>query len=177
MYLFLTFRATDIEGGVSYEYKLLWVLLSSNLIAIVLQSLAAKLGLVTGKDLAQQCRNYYPVWVSWILWVLAEIAILATDLAEVIGTAIGLKILFKLPMIWGVLITVGDTLLLLVFEYLGNRIIEIIIFLLMSVITGCFVFEMFAVKPDPLGIIKGFIPSLPSGSLSTAVGILGATIM
>jgi manganese transport protein len=162
---------------VQFEYKLLWILLVSNLMAIVLQTLAARLGLVTGKDLAHQCRNYYPKWISYILWILAELAIIATDLAEVMGTAIALKILFKLPMIWGVLITVADTMLLLVFEYLGSRIIEGAIFILMSIITGCFVFEMFAVKPSFVGILSGFIPSLPSGSLSIAVGILGATIM
>jgi manganese transport protein len=169
--------ATDIAGGSLFEYKMLWVLLLSNVIAIVLQSLAAKLGLATGKDLSQQCTNYYPRWISVQLWILAELAIAATDLAEVLGTAIGLNLLFGLPLLWGVILTAADTLLFLVFQQLGHRFMEFVIFLLMAIISVCFIIEMFYSKPSIIGIIDGFIPRLPPGSLPIATGILGATIM
>eukprot|EP01080_Neovahlkampfia_damariscottae_P004294 gene4294-7650_t len=182
--------ATDIEGGSVYEYKLIWVLFFSNTIAILLQTLSGiffiilniqkqgLLGLVTGKDLAQQCRNFYPSYFTWILWALAEFAIAATDMAEVLGTAIGLKILFGLPLVWGAIITVLDTLALLVIQNFGHRFIEILVVFLMTAISGCFLFEMIVTKPSFVGIMKGLvIPQLPPGSLTIATGILGATIM
>jgi len=169
---------SDISGGTYYGYKLLWVLVLSNALAIVLQTLSARLGLVTGMDLAQSCRVYYHPVVRYILWILAEVAIIATDLAEVLGTAIGLKILFGLPMIWGVLLTGLDTLAFLVLEKLGYRFMEFFVLGLMAIISGCFVLEMVFSSP-PIGeVIKGsLIPSLPPGSLSVATAILGATIM
>mmetsp|Transcript_11286 Transcript_11286/g.16683 ORF Transcript_11286/g.16683 Transcript_11286/m.16683 type:complete len:566 (+) Transcript_11286:4390-6087(+) len=169
---------TDIQGGYIYEYKLLWVLVLSNVLAIVLQTLCARLGLVTGYDLAQQCRRYYHPTVSFVLWVLAEVAIIATDLAEVLGTAIGLKLLFNIPMVWGVIITGADTLVFLVFELLGHRFMEIFVLLLMGIISGCFIVEMIYSKPDFGKLLLGsIIPQLPPGSLPIATGILGATIM
>lgn len=169
--------ATDIEGGSRFGYSLIWVLIMSNMIAIVLQTLAARLGLVTGKDLSQQCSNYYPRYISFVLWILAELAIASTDLAEVLGTAIGLNLLFGLPLIWGVLLTALDTLLFLLLQQFGHRIIEAFIFLLMSIISICFVIEMFIAKPVAKDLIKGLVPSLPPGSIAVATGILGATIM
>lgn len=169
--------ATDIQGGSTYGYSLIWVLIVSNMLAIVLQTLAARLGLVTGKSLAQQCANFYPKPVVYILWALAELAIAATDLAEVLGTAIGLNLCFGIPLLWGCCITAFDTLLLLVFQRFGHRFMEMIIFMLMSSICICFIIEVFIAKPDPIGIAMGIIPTLPAGSLATATGILGATIM
>lgn len=169
---------SDISGGTYYGYKLLWVLVLSNFLAIILQTLSARLGLVTGLDLAQACRMYYHPGVSFTLWILAEVAIIATDLAEVLGTAIGLKVLFGLPMIWGVLITGLDTLAFLVLEKFGHRFMEIVVFGLMAIISGCFVLEMIFSKPDIVEVISGsLVPRLPPGSLQVATAILGATIM
>jgi len=169
--------ATDIEGGSRFGYALIWVLVMSNLIAIVLQTLSARLGLVTGKDLSQQCSNYFPFSVSCVLWFLAELAIAATDLAEVLGTAIGLNLLFGLPMIWGVVFTAFDTFIFLALQQFGHRVMESFILFLMSIICICFIVEVFIAKPVAKDVVKGLWPSLPPGSLSVATGILGATIM
>jgi manganese transport protein len=170
--------ATDIAGGSRFGYTLIWILLLSNWVAILLQSLAARLGIVKGLDLAQASRQQYPSWVNFSLYVLAEIAIAATDLAEIIGMAIGLNLLFDLPMLYGVLITVLDTFLLLFLINKGIRKIELFIISLVSIIGLSFFAEMLIVKPDLPGIMKGFIPSSLTGeSLYIAIGIIGATVM
>ena len=170
--------ATDIAGGSLYGYKLIWVLAMSNLIAILLQSLSARLGIVTGRDLAQASRESYPPFVNFILYLLAELAIAACDLAEVIGMAIGIKLLFGLPLIWGVSITVLDTFLLLFLLNFGVRKMEAFIIALVALIGCCFGVEMFFAHPDGAEIVKGIIPSLPDAqALAIATGIIGATVM
>lgn len=169
--------ATDIEGGSRFGYTLIWVLLMSNLMAVLLQTLSARMGIVSGKDLAQACRESYPRPVALALWVLAEIAIAACDLAEVIGTAIGLNLLFGIPLIWGVLITGADSLLLLSLQNLGVRMFEAFILTLVITIGGCFIFELLLSKPDMGLIASGFIPHLQPGALLVVTGIIGATVM
>ncbi|MCE2741714.1 MAG: Nramp family divalent metal transporter [Sphingobacteriales bacterium] len=170
--------ATDIAGGSRFGYTLIWVLLMSNWVAILLQSLAAKLGIVKGWDLAQASRQQYPAWINVPLYILAEIAIAATDLAEIIGMAIGLNLLFDLPLMYGVLITVLDTFLLLFLINKGIRKIELFIFSLVSIIGLSFLMEMFIVEPEVNKLVDGFIPSALSGeALYIAIGIIGATIM
>ncbi len=169
--------ATDMEGGARFGYQLIWVLLMSNLMAVLLQTLSARLGIVTGLDLAQACRKTYPREVGIILWVLAEIAIAACDLAEVLGTAIGLNLLFGFPLLLGVVITAFDSLLLLAIQRLGVRKMEAFIVGLISIIGVCFVVEIFLAKPDWGGVIHGFVPQLNRESLFVAIGIIGATIM
>lgn len=170
--------ATDIAGGSRFGYQLIWVLLLSNWVALLLQSLAARLGIVKGWDLAQASRQQYPGWVNISLYGLAEIAIAATDLAEIIGMAIGLNLLFKLPLLYGVLITVLDTFLLLFLINKGIRKIELFIISLVSIIGLSFLCEMFIVQPEFSGLVKGFIPGSLSGeALYIAIGIIGATVM
>ncbi|GIU76382.1 MAG: divalent metal cation transporter MntH [Bryobacteraceae bacterium] len=169
--------ATDIEGGSRFGYRLLWVLVVSNLMAILLQTLSARLGIVTGRDLAQACREAYPRPVSWALWVLAEIAIAACDLAELLGAAIGLNLLFGLPLILGVALTALDTLLILWFGRLGIRLLESIILGFITVIAGCFVIEIFLARPAWAEVAAGLLPRLDAGSLYVAVAMLGATVM
>ncbi len=170
--------ATDIAGGSQFGYKLLWVLLMSNLMALLLQSLSAKLGLVRGLDLAQASRQAYPKTVNFFNWFLAEIAIAACDLAEVIGMAIGLQLLFGLPLLAGVTISVADTLLLLVLQRYGMRKMEAFIIVLIATIGFAFVAELIFAKPDGLELMKGFIPSMPNNTaLYIAIGIIGATVM
>lgn len=169
--------ATDLEGGSRFGYQLIWVLLMSNVMAVVLQTLCARLGIVTQRDLAQACREFYPRPISSALWVLCEIAIAACDLAEVLGTAIGLNLLFGIPMAYGVIITAADVLLLLYFQQLGIRKVEAFIMSLITVIGVCFLIEVFLAKPEWHLVAQGFIPSLPDGSLYIAIGILGATVM
>jgi len=170
--------ATDIAGGSQFGYKLIWVLLMSNLMALLLQSLSARLGLVRQLDLAQASRTSYHPIVNFALWLLAEIAIAATDLAEVLGMAIGLNLLFGLPLIWGVTITILDTLLLLILQSYGMRKIEAFIVALVATIGVSFLLEMIWAKPDMGELAKGFIPSLPSdAALYIAIGIIGATVM
>lgn len=170
--------ATDIAGGSQFGYKLLWVLLMSNLMALLLQTLSAKLGLVRGLDLAQASRaTYHPV-VNFFNWFLAEIAIAACDLAEVIGMAIGLQLLFDIPLLAGVGITVGDTLLLLVLQKYGIRKMEAFILVLIATIGFAFIAELIFAKPDGVELIKGFVPSIPNNeALYIAIGIIGATVM
>src|SRR6188472_526159 len=154
--------ATDIAGGAKFGYALIWVLLMSNLMALLLQSLSARLGLVRQLDLAQASRSAYSRPVNFFLWILAEIAIAACDLAEVLGMAIGLQLLFGLPLIWGVSLTVLDTLLLLVLQSYGMRKIEAFIIALVAIIGGAFLIEMVLAKPEMTELVKGFVPSIPN---------------
>ncbi len=169
--------ATDLEGGARFGYKLLWVLVMSNAMAVLLQTLSARLGIVRGRDLAQACRETYPRAVSLALWVLCEIAVAACDLAEVIGAAIGLNLLFHIPLLAGVLITSADTLLLLWFQGFGIRTIEAVVLSLIAVIAGCFCIEIFWAKPAVSELVTGLVPRLDGSSLYVAIGILGATVM
>ena len=173
--------ATDLAGGARYGYTLLSVVLISNLFAMLLQHLAAKLGIVTGRDLAQACRDHYSRPVSLALWVLCEIAIAACDLAEVIGSAIALNLLFGLPLAWGVVLTTLDVLVVLYFQNKGFRIIESIVAGLIVLIFGCFLYEILASHPDWLALSKGLVPRLEIVTnpqmLYVAIGILGATVM
>ncbi len=173
--------ATDLAGGARFGYTLLSVILVSNLMAILLQGLAAKLGIVTGRDLAQACRDHYSRPVSLGLWVLCEIAIAACDLAEVIGSAIALNLLFVIPLPWGIAITSLDVLVILYLQNRGFRLLEALVIVLIATIAGCFLFEILISKPDAMGVLKGFVPS-PSiladpNKLYIAIGILGATVM
>jgi manganese transport protein len=169
--------ATDLEGGARFGYQLLWVLVMSNLMAILLQTLSARLGIVAGRDLAQACREAYPRPVSHALWVLCEIAIAACDLAEVLGAAIGLNLLFGIPLLPGVILTAADTLLVLWFTRYGIRVIEAIILTLVATIGGCFLLEMILARPVLSEVATGLIPRLNDESLYVAIGILGATVM
>ena len=170
--------ATDIAGGSRYNYTLIWVLLMSNLMAILLQSLSARLGIVSRRDLAQVCHEEYPPIVNIPLYILAEIAITATDLAEVIGSAIALKLLFGLPLIYGVLLTALDTLLLLLLSHVGIRKLEGVVVALVGTIGVAFLIEIILGQPDWGGIVRGFVPSLPDATaLYISIGILGATVM
>src|SRR6266496_240641 len=144
--------ATDLEGGARFGYQLLWVLVMSNAMAILLQTLSARLGIVSGRDLAQACRETYSRPVNVSLWALCEVAIAACDLAEVLGAAIGLNLLFHIPLLAGVLITAADTLLLLWFQSFGIRTIEAVILTLIAVMAACFVIELFLAKPGISGM-------------------------
>ena len=169
--------ATDLEGGARFGFVLVWVLLMSNLMALLLQTLSARLGIVTGRDLAQACRDHYSKPVSIALWILCEIAIIACDLAEVLGTAIAINLLFGIPLIWGVFITALDVLVLLALQRLGMRKLEAVILTLIFLIGFCFIIEIFLANPEWHNVIGGLIPNLPSGSLVIAIGIIGATVM
>jgi manganese transport protein len=170
--------ATDIAGGSRYNYALIWVLLMSNLMAILLQSLAARLGIVSHRDLAQVCHEEYPPIVNIPLYILAEIAITATDLAEVLGSAIALQLLFGLPLIYGVMLTALDTLLLLLLSHIGIRKLESVVVALVGTIGVAFLIEIILGQPDWGGLVRGFVPSLPDATaLYISIGILGATVM
>lgn len=171
--------ATDLAGGSQFGYSLLWVLLMSNLMALLLQSLSTRLGIVRGRDLAQANHENFPRWANMLLYVLAEIAIAATDLAEVLGMAIGINLLTGLPLTWGVGITVLDTFILLFLQRLGIRKMEAFIIALVAVVGISFLIEIILANPDqPAAIAKGFIPSLPNNqALYIAIGIIGATVM
>jgi len=170
--------ATDLAGGSRFGYSLLWVLLMSNLIALLLQSLSARLGVVAQRDLAQASRELYHPAVNIFQYVMAEIAIAACDLAEVVGMAIGLQLLFGLPLVWGVAISVLDTFLLLLLLQWGIRKMEAFILALILIIGGAFLVQMILAKPEAAGIVSGFIPSIPnSEALFIAIGIIGATVM
>src|ERR1700750_1070171 len=151
--------ATDIAGGSAIGYKLIWVLFASNLIALLLQSLSARLGIVRGLDLAQASKNAYPRFANFCLYILAQIAIIACDLAEIIGMAIGLQLLFHLPLIWGVSLTITDTVLMLFLMNKGMRTLEAFIMSMIFIIGVSLLVEMFIVGPDVVGIAKGFIPT------------------
>lgn len=170
--------ATDIAGGSQFGYALLWVLLMSNMMALLLQSLSARLGIVTQRDLAQASRETYPKFINYILYFLAEIAIAACDLAEVLGMAIGLNLLFGIPLLQGVMITVLDTFLLLFLINKGMRKMEAFIIALVAIIGFSFIFEMVFAQPELGSVLKGLIPSMPSEeALYIAIGIIGATVM
>ena len=190
--------ATDLAGGAKFGYQLVWVLVMSNLMAVLLQTLAARLGVVTGRDLAQACRDFYPRFMVWPLWILCEIAIVACDLAEVLGAAIGLQLLFGLPLLFGVIITALDVLLLLALSNFGVRRMEAFIIMLVVTIGGCFAVQMLLSRPDIGAILHAVLPRGADGQLSllarapeggfsvlglhgqslfVAMGILGATVM
>jgi manganese transport protein len=169
--------ATDLEGGARFGYQLIWVLLMSNLMAVLLQTLSARMGIAAGRDLAQACRESYPRPVAFALWILCEIAIAACDLAEVLGTAIGLNLLLKVPLLYGVIITGFDTMLFLVIQNFGIRKMEAFILMFVSTIGACFAIEVFLSQPVWTDVAKGFVPHLTAESLYVAVGILGATVM
>jgi manganese transport protein len=173
--------ATGLAGGSAFGYSLLSVILLSNLMAILLQSLCARLGIVTGRDLAQACRDHYSKPTAVVLWVLCEIAICACDLAEVIGSAIALNLLFGIPLVWGVCITALDVLVVLFLQNKGFRYIEALVITLILVIGGCFLFEIIASRPELNAVLGGFMPKLEiiqnPQMLYVAIGILGATVM
>lgn len=170
--------ATDLAGGSQFGYSLIWVLLMSNIMALLLQSLSSRLGIVRGLDLAQANRATYSKPVNFILYLLAEVAIAATDLAEVLGMAIGIQLLTGMPLIWGVSITVLDTFLLLYLQKLGMRKMEAFIITLVAFIAVCFLVQIIMAKPEAAEIAKGFVPSLPNDdALYIAIGIIGATVM
>ena len=173
--------ATDLAGGAQFGYALLSVVLISNLMAILLQHLSVKLGVVAERDLAQACRDHFGRKTSFALWVLCEIAIAACDLAEVIGSAIALNLLFGIPLIWGVIITAADVLMILALQSKGWRAIETIVAGLVFLIGGCFIYEIVASRPDLPEMLRGFIPTtqivVNPGMLYIAIGILGATVM
>jgi manganese transport protein len=173
--------ATDLEAGSRFNYTLLSVVMISNLMAILLQSLALRLGIVTGRDLAQACRDYYSRPTAIFLWILCEIAIAACDLAEVLGSAIALNLLFGLPLAWGVCFTALDVLVVLYLQQKGFRYVEALVISLIGVIGVCFAIEIFLSRPGPLAIVAGFVPSPEilrnPGMLYIAIGILGATVM
>ena len=173
--------ATDLAGGSKFGYTLLSVILASNLMAILLQGLASKLGIVTGRDLAQACRDNYSKPVGVLLWVACEIAIAACDLAEVIGSAIALNLLFHIPIAVGIVITAADVLIVLYLQNKGFRLLEALVIALIGTVGVCFLFEIILSQPPLAGVLRGFIPSSeivrdPS-MLYIAVGILGATVM
>lgn len=170
--------ATDLAGGSKFGYTLIWVLLMSNMMALLLQSLSARLGIVRGRDLAQANRETYPRYINFVFYVLAEIAIAATDLAEILGMAIGIQLLTGLSLMWGISLTVADTFLFLLLQRLGIRKMEAFIICLVAIIGFSFLSEMFIAKPNLNEIAKGFIPSLPNEeALYIAIGIIGATVM
>jgi manganese transport protein len=169
--------ATDLEGGARFGYQLIWVLVMSNAMAILLQTLSARLGIVSGRDLAQACRETYPRPVNLALWSLCEIAVAACDLAEVLGAAIGLNLLFHIPLLIGVLATAADTLLVLWFQSFGIRAIEAFVLSLITVIGGCFCIEIVWAKPSISELAIGLAPRLNRDTLYIAIGILGATVM
>lgn len=170
--------ATDLAGGSKFGYQLIWVLLMSNLIALLLQSLSSRLGIVRGLDLAQASKNTYPKWVNIPLFILAQTAIIACDLAEIIGMAIGLQLLFDLPLLYGISITILDTFVLLFLMNKGMRKMEAFILSMVFIVGISFLAEMFIVEPSLVEIAKGFQPSMLSGeALYIAIGIIGATVM
>jgi len=174
---------TDLKGGALYRYDLLWVVALASFMAVILQVIAARLGIVTGKDLAQACRDFYPKWSRWPNWILCELAIMACDLAEVLGSAVAIHLLFpEIPLFWAVIITAFDVLLLLALQGLGMRLIEAIILVLVATIGGCFFVEIFILPqsdPDFLQMGRSLLsPGLRGqGMALIAIGIIGATVM
>ena len=169
--------ATDLEGGARFGYQLIWVLLASNLIAVLLQSLAARLGIVGRIDLAQACRAHYTRPVALALWLMCEIAIIACDLAELLGGALALNLLFGIPLAWGALITGLDVMLILALQHYGIRKLEALVAALVLTIGACMALEMLLVRPAWSEVASGFVPRLDGASLLVAIGILGATVM
>src|SRR5438094_8076863 len=173
--------ATDLSGGAKFGYALLTVVMISNFMAILLQHLCIKLGVATGRDLAQACRDHYSTPTVWALWILCEIAIAACDLAEVVGSAIGLQLLFGIPLVWGCVITALDVLAVLYLQNKGFRYIEALVITLILTIGTCFGIELIFSKPSILGVALGFVPGpriiLNQEMLYVSIGILGATVM
>jgi len=173
--------ATDLAGGAKFGYTLLSVILISNLMAILLQHLCIKLGVATGRDLAQACRDHYSKPTVWFLWILCETAIAACDLAEVVGSAIGLQLLFGIPLVWGCVITCVDVLAVLYLQNRGFRYVEALVVTLIMTIGACFAAELFFAKPSLTGVLLGFVPSTDilknQEMLYVSIGILGATVM
>jgi manganese transport protein len=169
--------ATDLEGGTRFGYQLLWVLVASNLVALLLQSLAARLGLVAGADLAEACRRHFSTKVNFSLWFLAELAIIACDLAELLGSAVALNLLFGVPMVYGALLTLFDVFLILALQRRGADRLEATVLTLLVTIAVCLGFELVLAKPNLAEVASGLRPTLSTGSLYVAIGIVGATIM
>jgi len=173
--------ATDLAGGAQFGYTLLSIIMISNLMAILLQHLSIKLGIATGRDLAQACRDHYSTPTVWSLWILCEIAIAACDLAEVVGSAIALQLLFGIPLVWGCIITAADVLAVLYLQSKGFRYIEALVVTLIATIAGCFAAELVFSRPGVAGILLGFIPSshivTNQNMLYVSIGIIGATVM
>jgi len=173
--------ATDLAGGARFNYQLLSVIMISNLMAVLLQSFALRLGIVTGRDLAQACRDHFHPKVSFVLWILCEVAIIACDLAEVIGSAIALNLLFGIPLIYGVLLTGFDVMILLLLQNRGFRWLEAVVITLVATVGVCFALEIIFSRPEIGGILRGFVPSAQIVTnpqmLYIAIGILGATVM
>jgi manganese transport protein len=173
---------TDLQGGAQFKYGLLWVVALASLMAIFLQVVSARLGVVTGKDLAQCCRDWYPAWTRWPNWILCELAIGACDLAEVLGSAVAINLLFHIPLLWAVIITAFDVMLLLALQGLGMRWIEAIVGVLVLTIAGCYYIEIFVlpqIRPSFVEMGRALIaPSLgQQGMLFVAIGMIGATVM
>jgi manganese transport protein len=173
--------ATDLQGGAQFGYTLLSVVMISNLMAILLQHLSIKLGIATGRDLAQACRDHYSTPTVWFLWIGCEIAIAACDLAEVVGSAIALQLIFGIPLVWGCVITAADVLAVLFLQSKGFRYIEALVITLITTIAGCFAAELFWSKPGYLGMLMGFVPGpqllTNPDMLYISIGIIGATVM
>jgi manganese transport protein len=173
--------ATDLQGGAQFGYTLLSVIMISNLMAILLQHLSVKLGVATGRDLAQACRDHYSTPTVWFLWILCEIAIAACDLAEVVGSAIALQLLFGIPLVWGCVITAADVLAVLYLQSKGFRYIEALVVILIATIAACFTAELIFLKPGFVGVVLGFVPRTEiitnPNMLYVSIGIIGATVM
>src|SRR5438034_46434 len=173
--------ATDLAGGAKFGYALLFIVMLSNFMAILLQHLCIKLGVATGRDLAQACRDHYPRPLAWFLWILCEIAIAACDLAEVVGSAIALQLLFGIPLVWGCLITALDVLAVLYLQNKGFRYVEALVITLIATIGTCFALELVFSRPSIVGVALGFIPGpriiTNQQMLYVSIGILGATVM
>src|SRR5438094_2657196 len=173
--------ATDLAGGAKFGYSLLAVIMVSSFMAILLQHLCIKLGIATGRDLAQACRDHYSTPVVWFLWILCELAIAACDLAEVVGSTNGLQLPLKIPLVWGCLRTASDVILVLYLQTKGFRYIEAIVITLIAIIGSCFAAELLFSKPSVTGILSGFVPGphivTNQGMLYVSIGILGATVM
>src|SRR4051812_30719278 len=169
--------ATDLEGGARFGYSLTWVLVASSTMAILLQTLSARLGIVSGLNLAEACRAGYSARVSVVLWMLAEVAIVACDAAEVVGSAIALNLLFGVPLMVGAVLTALDVLVVLALQHRRLAVLQAAIGALLLVIASCLAWEMWLVKPSARALWSGLAPSLPPGALYTAIGILGATLM
>src|SRR5437016_1758801 len=173
--------ATDLAGGAKFGYALLFIVMLSNFMAILLQHLCIKLGVATGRDLAKACRDHYSTPTVWFRWILCEIAISACDLAEVVGSAIALQLLFGIPLVWGCIITAVDVLIVLFLQNRGFRHIEALVITLIATIGGCFAAELFFSKPSFTGILLGFVPDANiithQGMLYISIGIIGATVM
>ena len=173
--------ATDLAGGAQFGYTLLSVIMISNLMAILLQHLCVKLGIATGRDLAQACRDHYSRPTVWFLWIMCELAIAACDLAEVVGSAIALQLLFGIPLVWGCVITALDVMIVLLLQHKGFRYLEAVVITLIVTIGTCFTVELFIAKPAVGAVVAGFVPTMEilrnPQMLYIAIGILGATVM